>query len=252
MMTFEEYKRLAQNPPKKEQETIFVLSCTEVEELPERCRQHYPEYELRHAYNMAYCHTLEEAEAIMRQDATQRDKQNDFEVFCYEIKERAVNQKLRECTTVSYRIYDGEGCFLDKVMCACGCMTHEDSIYGVYRGRTQEQMRFRPGDIVEFVTHGDKVALGFVVGQPLTIEECWKIEQRSRERYQELGIDEDKLPYYCGLDDSEDCYIVLETSSYISHHHVHITRIFAPHYPIPPYLRKKFERAYQRFVERKE
>ncbi len=260
MMTFEEYKKLAQHPPRKEQETIFVLSSKRIDELPERCRQHYPEYDLLPAYEMAYCHTLEAAEAIMKEDVALHDGQEDFEVFCYEIRERGVNRKLYACTVVSHRIYDGRGCLLDETRCASGDTTPEDYIYSLYRGRTEEQMRFKPGDIVEFVAHGGKVALGFVISQPPTVEECWRAEQRMREYYGRYSdadterphnlVPDEETPPYCGPDDSEDCYIVLTNSNYISHHHVHITCIFAPHFPIPPYMRKKLETAYRRFVEK--
>ncbi len=38
MINFEDFEDLARNGPRKEQETIFVLSRTVIDELPARCR----------------------------------------------------------------------------------------------------------------------------------------------------------------------------------------------------------------------
>ncbi len=258
-MTFEDFQKLAQEPPRKKQETIFVLSRTVVDELPERCRQHYPEYTVTPDHKVGYFHTLEEAEGAMRRYAdevrTNLSKKDSLEeeTFCYEIKERPVGKMLYDWATVSHRIYDAEGRLQEQTLCASGCFTEEDYIYGIFRGRTEQQMRFKPGDIVEVVRRG-KVSLGFVVEQPLSVEDCWRMRQRHLETQQkwlaETGEAYDGgMPEYFGSDDSEDCYIVLTTSQYISHSHVSVTDVFVPHFPVPNYLRKKLETSWQKFLK---
>ncbi len=260
MINFEDFEELARNCPRKEQDTIFVLSRTVIDELPERCRQHYPEYEITRDRNIGYFHTLEDAESAMRKHVekvrkslSEGDRFED-ETFCYEIKERPIGELGYACAIVSHRVYDADGCFLEQTLCASGCFTEEDYIYGIFRGRTEEQMRFKPGDIVEVVNH-NKVSLGFVVCQPLSVEDCWRMWQRHiKERetlIAETGDPHDAgMPEYFGCDDSDDCYIVLTTSQYISHSHEPVTDVFAPHFPIPNYIRKRLETAYRRFVEK--
>ncbi len=259
-MTFDEFKELAQNPPRKEQDTIFVLSRTVIDELPERCRQHYPEYEITRDRETGYFHTLEEAEGAMRKHAEKVRKglseeySLEYETYCYEIKERPMGELGYASTVVTHRVYDADGCLTEQTLCATGCFTHEDYIYGIFRGRTEEQMRFKPGDIVEFV-RCNKVSLGFVVCQPLGVEDCWRMLQKhvkARETLiAETGDPHDGgMPEYFGSDDSDDCYVVLTTSQYISHRHVSVTNVFAPHFPIPNYIRKRLETAYRKFVER--
>ena len=84
-MTFEEYKVLALNPPRRNEGTIFEIIEYDVKNLPERKRSYYPKFDARH-YRVGLSHTLPEAESLMCEAIEQAGKYND-EIYCFHIKE---------------------------------------------------------------------------------------------------------------------------------------------------------------------
>ncbi len=264
MITFEEYKQLALNPPEQREESLFVVECITIDGLPERRRQHYPCYEISHRQKV-YCQTLEKAtDCVKRQveEYEKKDKDERMEVFCYYIWEYPWGKELYEVEryVFSWRMYDAAGQLIDRNVCAGYDLTDGNSdLYSYYRGRSEELVRFKKGDIVEMVWRG-QVMLGFVVGVPLSIERCWEMDKRRVESFREMEkergwkkeLSDEEICNMYACDISDDCYIVLTTSDYVSHSHVSSTDIFKPHFPIPNYMRKKLENNYQKYVRKNE
>lgn len=82
-------------------------------------------------------------------------------------------------------LYDSNGNLIEQSVCDGFHMQDEDHLYGKYLGRTESEIRFQEGDIVE-IHPGDtgQVYLAIINGLPRTIEEMWEMHQR---REQALG-----------------------------------------------------------------
>ena len=109
---------------------------------------------------------------------------------------------------------------------------HELHSMGIFPGRKPEEIRFKTGDIVEvaeFASGRERVFLGILYGVPHTEEEV-----RSRFEFT--------------LDDSDDCYCVLEcfpARKVANHSHPQSTDLFAPRFEIPEKLKHELQTAYR-------
>ena len=63
-MTFEEFRALALNPPRREEKTVFDVTMYEVKDLPEGRRNHYPSFEVE-CLRIGFSHTIEDAEQFI-------------------------------------------------------------------------------------------------------------------------------------------------------------------------------------------
>lgn len=114
-MTFEEFKALALNPPRRDEKTIFQVVEYTVNENLGRRKSLYPEFDLRHK-SVGFCHSVIEAERLIA-DAIADDRKYKSEPYCFYVKEYPVGVCLGtiwEGYGVSMRLYDSEGHFLDK------------------------------------------------------------------------------------------------------------------------------------------
>ena len=51
------------------------------------------------------------------------------------------------------------------------------------------------------------------------------------------------------LDDTDDCYTVVDGPGYIHHQHIPSWCVFKPHFPIPKHIEEKLHRDYQATIE---
>lgn len=180
-MTFEEFREMALNPPKRDMETIFEVIEYDVKDLPGRRRSHYPKFDVRH-FCVGYGKTLMEAENIMKKAIAEADAY-DTEIYCFHIKEFPIGEYMSfnwEGYGVSWWLYDLDGRLLDKTYCSDLERDH-GTPFGHYRGRPEESFRFKDGDIVE-VLDGDEVRLAVAAGSPLSVEWGWEVRERIRKR----------------------------------------------------------------------
>lgn len=244
--SYEEFRQLAEHPRHRDVPAIFLLEVIETEELEEGQLAYYPQYKVR-TYSRAYATTQEEAERLMHQDILYRKKIKETDdwmqdVFCYYISEQPMNMMHFKGEYLSQRVYDAEGCLIDKSLCCTGFRTYSPNISNMseydrntdetFYGRSEEQIRFHKGDIVE-VRRGNEVKLAIVVGTPLTTE--WICKKR-QELQAKLGSE--AMPY--DFDSSDDSYTVIDGPGYENHDHVSAMQVFAPHYPISTDIQQKF------------
>lgn len=217
----------------KELSTIFKLEIVEAVPLEYRCRKHYPQFKVR-SNHMAFGATLEEAEQLMRLDIERRKEGDEADVMCYYIREVAMRRLCYNHEFVSLRMYDASGALTEQSCCSSGCYCDSQIEYDedgnlrddfVFHGHPEDKIRFHKGDIVEIYGR-DEVSLAVVAGTPPTLERIEELKQRA--------------PDLC-CDEGDDCYLVLDGPSYGSHQHVPCHRVFAPHYPIPPYLERRYK-----------
>lgn len=250
-MTFEEFREMAINPPRRDIETIFEVIEYDVRDLPGRRRRHYPKFDVRH-FCVGFGRTVEEAEAIMLKAIAEKGEYDD-EIYCFHIKEFPIGEYMSfnwEGYGISWRLYDSTGRFLDRTYCSDLELDHRTP-YGQYRGRPEESFRFKGGDIVE-VLDGDEVRLAVATGVPLTIEWYWGLRERIRKRIVEEmqrevtdeGLEKAYIP-----DSSDDQIPVIDGPSYATHDHVHILNLMPLRYPLSKNLRDQYEGYYRAMLK---
>lgn len=175
-MTFEEFKKLAQGPPRRYEPTIFEV--TEYDWYPAHCEDEnqYPKFDVSSA-RVGFGRTLEEAEGLMRQ-AVEKSEEKGNDIYCFHIKEFPLGSIINVSPFdlgISTRLYDEGGELLDRTFCsALDRDWHTE--FGRFRGRGPEHRRFREGEIVEYLT-GDEVRLVEVGSSGLSIEWCWEYRE---------------------------------------------------------------------------
>lgn len=209
--------------------SIYILEVVEVAPLEYRHRQHYPKYKTQ-TYNVAYTDTYEDAEKIMRSYIENRGKElQEWEelsdIYCFRIRRVSKGRMCQTYDYVSWCTYDAAGKLVDHSYCGTTPFSDKDSIE-VFNGRYEEHIRFHEGDIVE-VLNGDEVSLAVVMDTPLTWEWC----------------QEHPSPY---RDATDDTYTIITGPGYEWHEHVGCQYVFAPHYPLPPYLTRRFKEYYEK------
>lgn len=209
--------------------SFYILDIIEVVPLEYGHRQHYPKYKTQ-SYDIAYTETRKEAERLMHEYLEKRKAETDEwaepnDIYCFRIREVPRDRLCHVADYVSWSIYDATGKRIDHSCCASAPFTEETAI-AVFDGRRDEDIRFHKGDIVE-VLNGDEVSLAVVMGTPLTREWC---QQRPS-------------PY---RDETDDTYTVITGPGYEWHEHVGCQYVFAPHYPQPPYLVRRFKEYYEK------
>lgn len=282
-MTFEEFKQLAANPPRKDEPTVFRIRAylvdidavdeksgitedeqrTLSDEELERRRIYYPTLELNR-YHEFYAQNLTDAETIIKEQADALPKQN-YIVYCFVVDELPFGENSF-ADYVSSRTYDADGTLLDMSLCSTFFNDERDD-YRHFRGRTPEQLRFHEGDIVEvFSSNLKQVELAIVASVPFSVERCYRYALRGvkiwRNRNQELN--EKELTRLCFnewymLDDSDDTYAVIVGPADIytdsdgkqwphwPHRHASGLCLFKPHFPIPEDIQCSLLNYYQHY-----
>lgn len=257
-MTFEEFKELAMNPPRRNEGTIFEVIEYDVCDLPERKRSHYPTFDVRHC-RVGICHTLPEAESLMHKAIERANGYHD-EIYCFHIKEYPVGELMSSNWAgygESWRLYDSTGRFLDKTYCSDLERDHGTE-YGRYRGRPKESFRFKEGEIVE-VLDGNEVRVAVTAQAPLSIEWYWDMRERIKsqegvvfKRCDKPELTEEEVEAAYISDSSDDQVPVIDRPSYDTHEHVHILNIMPLRYPLSKRLRKRYENYYKAILKEEE
>lgn len=256
-MTFEEFKNLALNPPKREIETFFEVIKIEVAPLKDGKRCHYPSFKV-HRHLSGVTHTLEEAEALMLKIIDKAKEYND-DIYCFHIKEYPFGEIVGDAfggCGMSWQLYDANGKFMDRTYCSA-IQADWDTEYGRFRGRPVETRRFKAGDIVE-VLDRDEVKLAVATSSgTLSIEECWERwfgcskEELQAEEWRGMGRGmsdeefEDFKINHSIWDASDDQIPVIDGPGYEYHEHIQTLDIMPLRFKLSKKLRQRYERYYQ-------
>ena len=133
------------------------------------------------------------------------------------------------------RLYDPDGKLLDKTFCSY-LDRDFNTEFGRFRGRPQEAIRFKDGDIVE-VLCGDEVTLAVASGSSPTIERCWGLRERiSQDRHWQRKdgktLTDDEIDEAYFFDCSDDQITVIDGPEFGAHEHVSPLCLMHPRYPI--------------------
>ena len=165
--------------------------------------------------------SLEAAEDYMRRYVSLED------VYVFYIRELPVDVPSPGHECISERVYGPTGEPID-----CRRFSTVQSS-GMFEGRSPEEIRFKPGDIVEILDL-DEVHLAFVAGVPSSLEEAKRINND--------GVIQ--------LDEFDDTYMVFEGPGYCYHRHIDALRVFAPRFKIPGPIRRSIEKSCQTWLRR--
>ena len=188
-------------------------------------KPHYPSYPVR-TWKAGSAFNLESAERILREFVRQNDEDERY-TRCIEhlhsirIVEMPVGVYAPEWMSLSEYVYDAKGCLIDK---------RTIPYDAEFTGRSKYQVRFSKGDLCE-VLDGNRVYLGFVVEVPPSEEDAARVNAG---------------PFH--LDATDDSYIVLTDSHYISHDHVDSLKIFKPMHKVSSGTRERLLKAYEEFL----
>ena len=252
-MTFEEFKELALNPPKRNDETIFEVEGFTVDEKQGRkTGLLYPKFHLE-KHLIGFSHTIDSSEKLII-DFIDNRKDSSNLPYCFYVKEYPVNENLqyfRDGYALSMRLYDSKGNYLDKTYCSALIKDFRTE-YGVFRGRESDKLRFKEGDVVE-VREGDIVQLGIIASPMLTIDKCWELRNNKNNsslfsRDHNIILSDQELDKYYNVDPGDDQCIVIKGPGYEINQHVHTLNILALQYPLPDKMKKRYERYYQEML----
>ena len=163
--------------------------------------------------------TLEKAEKAMMRVVKNWDTDEDN--YCFIITERKLNPKPDKEDVVGVRTYLPDGSWYEENMVG------QD---GVFRGRPNERIRFKIGDVVE-VLYGKTAELAIVGNTPPSLEFAEQMRQRRLEKGMTDGFFMDKF---------DDSYTIYDTRPG-GHTHVESQFVFPTRKPVSEKLVQKLK-----------
>ena len=191
----------------------------------------------------------------LRDIAEKEEYRNDEKRFghdvvrAYRITEYELDTEVWKCSsTQSVRTYTADGKPNDESLLDYQCERH-------FKGRTPEQIRFRPGDIVEVIDEWGAELCVVGHAQPTTEdyasyrkrcwEDCMKDCQKSC-RDKSVEVKEENCIFH--WDYSDDCYLVYSLGEGDTHFHPESPKVFRPTKPVPKALREKLKAKYEEML----
>ena len=163
--------------------------------------------------------TLEKAEKAMMRVVKNWDTDEDN--YCFIITERKLNPKPDKEDVVGVRTYLPDGSWYEENM------ADRD---GVFRGRPDERIRFKIGDVVE-VLYGDVVELAIIGNTPPSLE----FAEQMRKRRLGNGVTDEFF-----MDKFDDSYTIYDTHPG-GHTHVESQFVFPTRKPVSEKLVQKLK-----------
>lgn len=172
-------------------------------------------------------------------------------VLAYKIAELELDTGVGRNETQSVRTYTADGQPNDECLLDSAGERH-------FKGRTPDQIRFRPGDIVEVITNWQAELCVVEHAQP-SVEDYARYWQRCLEEYrkmcEEKGVEckeeeytDKQVPFH--WDYSDDCYVMLSLGEGDTHFHPESTEVFRPTKPVPRSLRVKLKAKFEEVLRK--
>lgn len=203
-MTFEEFKELAENPPYPEKNGIYRV---DIYYKVENENQNYIkldfEVSLRKRYLIPDCKGVEHIiKKYVRCDFQRRL----YAIYVYELP---FYKNLINNMYIRLWVYNNKGKLMSQSVCSTLLEDISDS-YAKFRGRLPDQIAFKAGDIIEFFDHKlSKVYPGLIIESPLSIEQCWEIQERIKQECVNEGLKAEAAYSNYYMYDTDDKYSVI-------------------------------------------
>lgn len=232
-MTFEEFKELALNPSLYKGGAVYRV---EIYGYYDEWINDSGCYGLVNA-NMSYYTSDGDAQSALSEIYKSVCKDG-LKIYCALIFEIPTGIDMRFEKYTRVLSYDSDCNLIDKTLCAYPCCVNDENLE-TFRGRSQNMIRFQPGDIVEVMTlwSGEPyVETAIITKSPKTIEDSWGI-------YEQLGD-----LFVDGNESDEYCYLTGEhwLSGYSSSTAPFL--VFKPHVPVPKKRKKELMGFYDNFT----
>ncbi len=170
-------------------------------------------------------------------------------VLAYRITEYELDTEVWKCSsTQSVRTYTADGKPNDESLLDYQCGRH-------FKGRTPEQIRFQPGDIVEVIDewgaelcvvgHAQPTMEDYAGFRKRCWEDCMKDCQKSC-RDKSVEVKEENCMFH--WDYSDDCYLVYSLGEGDTHFHPESPNVFRPTKLVPKALREKLKAKYEEML----
>lgn len=252
-MTFEEFREMATNLPRRDEETIFEVTEYDVEPLPEWRRNHYPKFRVSKS-RIGFARTVADGETLIKEAIKQAAKWQ-TDIYCFHLTEFPIGKPISGYFGLSCRLYDSRGHCIDRTYCS-DLDRDFHTEYGRFRGRVANAQRFKAGDIVE-VFYGDEVKLAVAVGAVISPEWCWERMEviRTDERFRKTAsgreLTDVEMDERYMWDSTDDQLTVIDGPDYSWHEHISPLLIMPLRYPLSKKLRERYEKYFQNVTNTK-
>jgi len=236
----------------KTSKTIFELEACYVENKYNKKKDVHlpPSYPLKleSCRQIGYFSSLRKAESAIKETVKENSNAGWETLYCFYVTEYLIDERYYNVVTRRSYLSDGkleETCLTFEGDCGYDRMDLENCLsktpeelhrMGIFPGRRPEEMRFKEGDLVEYVEYNKRVVLGIVVSTPRTVE-------YAREQAKKNG--------YFHQDCSDDMYNILtdfpltkeEMENGHPHSHCDTITLFLPRFNVPKRIREGLQAA---------
>ena len=210
-MTFEEFEKLAMNPPYIEQESVYRV---DVHCHTKSSKDREPvgtQFEVRRTQSFVYT-DLNSAQCKLKQIIGEEELIDTlYAVYIYQLP---IGKDISNDLYQRLWVYDRLG--NPTVQSRCTTILEDlDHPSSKFRGYEAYSIRFKPGDIVEIYDRENGiVSLVTVISRPMTVEQCWKERDFIKMSciVDGLGADATDDNYWLYAD--SDCYEVINGLDY--------------------------------------
>lgn len=246
-MTFEEFKKLALNPPYIEQESVYRVDVHCHKKSSEERDAYETRFEVRCTQSFVYT-DLNSAQCKLKQIVEEEElKDKLYSVYIYQLPiGKDISNDLYQCLWAYDRLGNLNG--LSHCTTILEDLNHSSA---KFRGHEAYSIRLKPGAIVEvYDRESGIVSLATVIKCPMTIEQCWK-ERDFVEMsciVDGLGVEATDDNYW--LYANSDCYEVINGPDYENNRlNPRTYDVFTPSHPVSPDIHQRFDEYFNLAME---
>jgi hypothetical protein len=248
MMTFEEFKALAEHPSYQEAPAVYKL-----EAYGYSAKSEYPTY-LCQILRCSIHFTKEEAEQCMR-DAYNRAAQEELLPHHATIERYLVGIHLIGGSEDKTWTYDEKGQVYAESWTP---LPPREMRVLPFRGRPDDKIPFHKGEFVELLNYSEAF-LGIIVNDGISIANEWEFYNRQWDRDRKRpGWNEEEAmnyPYHDSVDDCYYCYTADNEPNEVDddpHEHQPPMYICHTHLPVPEGLKQRLLKRYNEYWQIKD
>lgn len=153
-----------------------------------------------------------------------------------------LDEKVNEGGTTQWWLYDSTGTEIDHSLCS-DIVTDEMTVYDVFFGRKPNEIRFKPGDIVEYMDVDNQLHLTVLNDTPPTIEMMWQHYEDSVNKQEPNSVGKFNEPYFVGA--MKDMYYFIQSNGFDPDAPVYC--FFKPTLSVPEKAKKELTARYKRW-----
>ncbi len=246
-MTFEEFNKLALNPPYIEQKSVYRVDVhCHIKSSKER-EPDWTQFEVRRTQSFVYT-DFNSAQCKLKQIIGDEELIDTlYAVYIYQLPiGKDISNDLYQRLWVYDRLGNLNG--LSHCTTILEDLNHSSA---KFRGHEIASIHFNPGDIVEVYDRElGVVHLATVIKGPMTVEQCWKERDFIKMSciVDGLGAEATDDNYWLYAD--SDCYEVINGPDYENNRlKTYTFDVFAPSLPVSPDIRQRFDEYFHLALE---